>query len=79
MFKTITNLADTLNYWVNRADYIFKLVNWSIDTVRIVADRLRTFPSPVNDNESSTNQNHESPNGVGTGVEKTIEPNPVRE
>jgi hypothetical protein len=74
MFKTIISFADTLNHWVNRAEYIFKLVNWSIETVRMVADRLHTFPIPTNENDNGKNSSDESTPGAGAGTETKPEP-----
>lgn len=49
MFQKISAIAQRIEGIVNRTRYVFEIVTWSIETLKLVADRLRAFPKPVNE------------------------------
>jgi hypothetical protein len=56
MLRQIESLTKTLNYWVNRADYIFKIVQWSIETIRVVSAQLSNFPRSADEKENNISE-----------------------
>jgi hypothetical protein len=54
MFQKINAIADKIERLVNRANYVFAVVNWSIETFRIIAGQLRAFPVSKHEEKNDT-------------------------
>jgi hypothetical protein len=61
MFQKINAIADKIERLVNRANYVFAVVNWSIETFRLVANQLRTFPTAVNEQKENDSLSKSDP------------------
>lgn len=47
MFDTIQSIARTLRNFVNKAEYVFKVVKWGIESAGKISDILASFPRPA--------------------------------
>lgn len=46
MFNTIHSIAATIQNFVNRTEYVFKIFVWAVDALRGISAILASFPKP---------------------------------
>jgi hypothetical protein len=56
MFQKISAIALRIEGIVNKTRYVFEVVTWSIETLRVIADRLRAFPKPANEEKDNISE-----------------------